>query len=548
MDQERDGNPPSGDDQGARDDLLYQSDELFRLLVQSVKDYAIFMLDPTGHIVSWNTGAQRMKGYAREEILGKHFSIFYVAEDLVSEKPWRELEIAMREGVVEDEGWRVRKDGSRFFANVVITAVHDRDSRLRGFAKVTRDISERRRAEEIRRAMIEQREARVRAEEEKRAAEASFHAAQEASRAKDAFLMTLSHELRTPLTSILGWARLLPTLNSNDESFRPALEAIARAAMLQARLLDDVLDTSRIVSGKLRLTPEPARFSSLIADSIESVRTAANAKEIELRVSVDENVGIIDVDPTRFQQVIWNLLTNAVRFTQPHGRIEVEATRKSDTVVVTVKDNGEGIAREFLPHVFEPFRQAENAGTRTHGGLGLGLSIVRYIVEAHGGKIAASSEGLGRGATFRIELPALRPGASQGRASEPAGEENDRMRHPLRGVRVLLADDDADGREFVRLALEQAGAAVEAVSSAPEALEAFGARPVDVILTDIAMPHVDGYELVKRLRGLSKPLPPVIALTAFPKRELTRDDPFVAFLAKPIEPRTLVDAVARQVR
>ena len=512
--------------------------ELFRLLVQSVKDYAIFMLDPEGHIISWNAGAQRLKGWASHEIIGKHFSTFYPEEDIINEKPRRELETALRDGVVEDEGWRVRKDGTRFFANVIITAVYDAEQNLRGFAKVTRDISERRRAEELRRAMIEQREARLRAEEESRAAQAS-------SRAKDAFLMTLSHELRTPLTSILGWARLLPTLDPNDEAFRPALEAVARAAMLQSRLLEDVLDTSRIVSGKLRLTPEPSRVASLIHDAVESVRTAVTAKEVDLRVHVSDDAGIIDVDPTRFQQVIWNLLTNAVKFTPAHGGVTLEARREGRMLIVTVTDTGEGISRDFLPHIFEPFRQADSSQSRSHGGLGLGLSIVRYIVEAHGGKIFASSEGTDRGAMFRVELPARRLVAREGGGDdEPGADET----HPLRGVRVLVADDDLDGLAFVRRALENAGAAVDAVSSAPAAIEAFGVRPADVILTDLAMPSVDGYELVRRLRAQVSVLPPVIALTAFPRRDITNEGLFVACLAKPIEPGVLVDAVTKHLR
>src|SRR3954470_14814787 len=384
---------------------LRQSTEIFQLLVSSVRDYAIFMLDPNGNIATWNKGAERIKGYKPEEIIGSHFSRFYSEEDKANHKPERELEIARREGSVEDEGWRLRKDGTRFWANVVITAVFDRTGELRGFAKVTRDITERKEAEETRRALLEQREARLQAEEERRRAEASYRVAQEANRAKDEFLMTLSHELRTPMTAILGWARLLPTLSPADTGFMDAVAAIARSAQLQARLIDDVLDVSRIVSGKLRLALETVAIQDVINGAIEAVRPSADARHIAILTSFAPNLGTTIADPTRLQQVIWNLLSNAVKFTPKGGRIIIDARRTSSHVQLAVKDNGEGIDPQFLPHMFEPFRQAENPSTRLHGGLGLGLSIVRYLVEAHGGNVSAESPGRGFGSTFCITLP-----------------------------------------------------------------------------------------------------------------------------------------------
>src|SRR5258706_2444771 len=259
----------------AVEETLRQSEEIFRLLVASVQEYAIFLLDTSGRVSTWNAGAHRIKGYDAREIIGKHFSTFYTEEDLRSHKPERELEIARTEGMVEDEGWRVRKDGTRFWANVVITAIHDESGQLRGFAKVTRDISDRKRAEETQYALLEQREARLQAEEERRHAEASFRVSQEANRAKDEFLMTLSHELRTPMTAILGWSRLLPTLPPGEAAFTEAVAAIARGAKLQARLIDDVLDVSRIVSGKMRLALQQVDIVSAIESAIHTVRTTA---------------------------------------------------------------------------------------------------------------------------------------------------------------------------------------------------------------------------------------------------------------------------------
>jgi PAS domain S-box-containing protein len=230
------------------EETLRRSEEMFRLLIDSVQDYAIYMLDPEGRVSSWNHGAQRIKGYTPEEIIGKHFSVFYTPEDRAAGKPEHNLELARTEGRMEEEAWRVRKDGTRFWANVVITAVHDDSGELRGFAKVTRDVTARREAEETRRSLYEQREARLRAEEEKHRAEMSFRAAQEANRAKDEFLMTLSHELRTPMTAIVGWSRMLPGIPPNDPMFPEAVRSIARSATLQAKLIDDVLDVSRIFS------------------------------------------------------------------------------------------------------------------------------------------------------------------------------------------------------------------------------------------------------------------------------------------------------------
>jgi PAS domain S-box-containing protein len=533
------------------EEALRQSEEIFRLLVASVKDYAIFLLDPTGHITTWNAGAQRIKGYAPEEIIGRHFSTFYPKEDVLDQKPERELEIAQRYGSVEDEGWRVRKDGTKFWANVIITAVHDETGELRGYAKVTRDMTERKRAEEMQRALFEQREARFHAEEERRRAEASYRVAQEANRAKDEFLMTLSHELRTPMTAILGWARLLPTMSPGDAGFNDAISAIARSAQLQARLIDDVLDVSRIVSGKLRLALETVAIEEVINGAIEAVRPSADARHIAILTSFATNLGTTIADPTRLQQVIWNLLSNAVKFTPKGGTIIIDARRSSSHVQISVKDNGEGIDPQFLPHMFEPFRQAENPSTRLHGGLGLGLSIVRYLVEAHGGNVSAESPGRGLGSTFCLTLPvgALKP--EQSKHFTPVLQE---PRAPivtgrLAGVDVLLVDDDREARELVRAALRQAGANVIAVESARLALAELADRHPDLIITDIAMPMMDGYALAREIRKrkeLSKSK--LVALSAFPVSKTANSDAgFDEYLTKPIDPFELVDSVARVV-
>jgi PAS domain S-box-containing protein len=523
---------------------LRQSREVFQLLVSSVRDYAIFMLDPDGRIATWNAGAQRIKQYLPEEIIGRHFSTFYGEEDIRNGKPERELEIARAEGSVEDYGWRIRKDGTRFWANVVITAVYDAQGELRGFAKVTRDITDRKEAEETQKALLEQREARLQAEEERRRAEASYRVAQEANRAKDEFLMTLSHELRTPMTAILGWSRMLPSMPTDDPMFGEAIASIATSAQLQARLIDDILDVSRIVSGKLRLAPETIDVSRVIRNSVDAVNATADAKQITITTSLAPGLGTIVADATRIQQVLWNLLSNAVKFTPRQGSVQLSARRTASHVQITVSDNGEGIDPRFLPHMFEPFRQAESPETRVHGGLGLGLSIVRYIAEAHGGTVSAESEGKSKGSTFTVTLPVL---AVSTNASPVRPTMGDTFLHRdrLHGLDIVLVDDEQESRKMITAVLRAAGAHVVPVDSASAALDVIDQRRPSLVITDIAMPEMDGYALTRLLRECDYGADlKIVALSAFPATNDQRSG-FDAYLSKPIDPFHLVDEVAR---
>ncbi len=523
---------------------LRQSTEIFQLLVASVRDYAIFMLDPNGNVATWNKGAERIKGYRPDEIIGSHFSRFYSEEDKANRKPERELEIARAQGSVEDEGWRLRKDGTRFWANVVITAVFDRTGELRGFAKVTRDISDRKEAEETRRALLEQREARVQAEEERRRAEASYRVSQEANRAKDDFLMTLSHELRTPMTAILGWSRMLPAMSPDDPMFHEAVMSIAGGAQLQARLIDDILDVSRIVSGKLRLSPETMEVARVILNAAEAVNATAQAKNITVTMSLPPTLGVIVADPTRIQQVIWNLLNNAVKFTPRGGKVEVSARRTASQVQISVTDTGEGIDPQFLPHIFEPFRQAESPQTRVHGGLGLGLSIVRYIAEGHGGNVSAESEGRGKGTTFTVTLPVRSITAGSGPVRNAFGDTF-MHRDRLRGLEIVLVDDEQESRKMVAAVLRAAGANLRTYDSAHAALEGIDQHRPAIVLTDIAMPEMDGYAFTRALRerDYGRKIK-IVALSAFPATG-DRASGFDAYLSKPIDPFHLVDEIAR---
>jgi len=380
--------------------------------------------------------------------------------------------------------------------------------------------------------------------------ESARREAEIASRAKDEFLATVSHELRTPLNAILGW-----TASARRGAVRDmdrALATVERSARAQARIIDDVLDLSRIASGKLRLDIAPADLLPALFGAVEAVRPAAEAKGVTLDVGVDDNLGVVAADVDRLQQVFWNLLSNAVKFTPSGGRVQLEATRAGATLVVRVTDTGEGIAADFLPHVFDPFRQADGSTTRRHGGLGLGLAIVKQLVQAHGGTVRAESDGPGKGSSFVTELPARTiPALRLWRAHNDAAESWSRAAAVrLDDVRVLLVDDEEDARQLAREVLAGHGAVVEEASSAHEALQKLGTFKPDVMVSDIAMPSADGFSLIGRVRKLPPELggqTPAIALTAYTLAE-DRDRALAAgfqlHVPKPVDPLQLVSHIA----
>jgi PAS domain S-box-containing protein len=520
-------------DKKRAEDALKESEEKFRLMVEAVKDYAVFMLDPTGHIASWNPGAQRIKGYTADEILGAHFSRFYPREEAESGKPDRELVIAREQGRYQEEGWRVRKDGTQFWASVTITPVLDAQGTLRGFTKVTQDLTQRREAEEQRLALLREQAARAEAEK--------------TNRLKDEFLAVLSHELRTPLNAIVGWAHLLresPRLEQSQVA--RGLEAIDRNATIQTQIVSDVLDISRMTSGKLRLNPRRTDPGPVVNAAIDTIRPAAEAKRISLSARLPAKPEFVYADGDRLQQVVWNILQNAVKFTPAGGRVEARVVRRDSHVEIAVSDTGVGISPEFLPHVFDSFRQADSSSSRRHGGLGLGLAIVKQLVELHGGAVEASSEGEGRGATITVRLP-LMPLTTDVAAEHP---EKHRPTPKLAGVTVLVVDDHADTRDVVAMSLEQAGAAVITAASAAEALAVLRERRPEVLLCDLEMPGESGYELMQKVRALPPDgggLTPAVALTAYARDEdrvRTLLAGFQRHLAKPARPDDLATAVA----
>jgi PAS domain S-box-containing protein len=533
----------------AHEEDLRRSEERFRLLVEGVNEYAVFMLDANGRVASWNAGAERIKGYSSKEIIGQHFSIFYPSEARESGWPDHELQLAAEKGSFVENGWRLRKDGTAFWANVTITALRDDIGRLLGFAKLTRDLTEAKRIEAIELAG-QQREEMLEAERSARMA------AQRATRVKDEFLATLSHELRTPLSAILGWTQVLLRSESSKapEVQKRAIEVIDRNARAQVQLIDDLLDLSRIMTGKIRLDLHQVAFAGIVAAAVDSAIPSAEAKSIRLKTILGASQDVISADSARLQQVVWNLLTNAIKFTPKGGQIQVLLQRVNSHLELSVSDTGIGIPASYLPHVFDRFSQKDSSTTRTFGGLGLGLSICKQLVELHAGSIRAASQGEGKGATFFVQLPLsivhmedpspprIHP------TTESAGA--DVLSLPrLDGVHVFIVDDEPDARDLVRTVLADQGAKVTSFGSAQEALAALRTTRPTVLICDVGMPKMDGYELIRTVRA-EEPRNeriPALALTAFARAEDRKRSlvaGYQAHLAKPFDVGEFILVVA----
>jgi PAS domain S-box-containing protein len=759
-------------------------------IIEEIKDFAIFLVDAQARIISWNEGARRVFGFEESEVKGRNVSLLYTPEDLAFGVPEHELETARREGRSETTRWHRRKDGSRFFSNGVTLALFNDDGSVQGYAKVARDETPRRLAEDelqdarIRleaavaagnvgtwiwdiqsdrvladaslatllgvpferkgaplddyiRAIHPNDRARVQADIEKALDARGFYvteyrvapsdgpvrwleargqvqvdengepsllpgvvfditprkaaeeaaleserqfavladsipqlawmtdatgwifwynrrwydytgttfdemqgwgwqkvhhpdevervterfkqflisgeawedtfplrgrdgkfrwflsrampirdaegrvvrwfgtntdieewrlareAAEQANRIKDEFLATLSHELRTPLNAILGWANLLRSNTLDSATTAQGLETIERNARLQSKLIEDILDVSRIMSGKIALDLQQVELAHVVEAALDSVRPTAGARDISLTLELSPEPGLIKGDAARLQQIIWNLLSNAIKFTPRGGSVRVALGRVESLVQVTVSDSGQGIAPEFLPHVFDRFRQADSSSTRQHSGLGLGLSIVRQLVELHGGTVWAESEGIGHGATFCVQFPLaavalpahestseVAPVAPQ-KSAEPIAVPQRECVQQLTGLRVLVVDDEADARSLIRTVLEGCGAMVRTAASAPEAMALFTQSDFNFLVSDIGMPGEDGYTLLTRLREFcaaqGRTLPPAIALTAFARSEdriRALRTGFAMHVPKPVEPAELIAVVA----
>jgi PAS domain S-box-containing protein len=530
------------------EESVRQSEERFRLLVEGVADYAIFMLDVNGHVATWNSGAARIKGYRSEDIIGQHFRKFYPQDIAESGWPEHELRVAAAEGRFVDEGWRVRKDGSRFWAHVTITALRDEAGRLRGFAKLTRDLTERKRTEALEASGAE-RDQLLEAERGARML------AQRTARMKDEFLATLSHELRTPLNAILGWTQLIrKDAIARPDDLQRGMEVIERNARAQVRLIDDLLDLSRIMSGRFRLDVQQVSLVEIVRGALDSIEPAAQTKGVRLESVLDPRSVIVSADPARLQQVFWNLLSNAVKFTPKGGRIQVLLQRVNSHIEFSVTDSGIGIPAGFLPHVFERFSQKDSSTHREYGGLGLGLAISKQLVDLHGGSIHAKSLGEGHGATFVVVLPLIMLGKETDRSARihPSAAEDLSEAVPvpkLDGVSALVVDDESDARELIQRVLEKQGASVRLAGSGEEALRMLETYQPDVLISDIGMPGMDGYQFMKRMRAgeTSQRRTPALALTAFARADDRKHAilaGYQAHLSKPFDMAELAIVVA----
>ncbi|MDT4952091.1 MAG: hypothetical protein QOJ02_229 [Acidobacteriota bacterium] len=432
------------------------------------------------------------------------------------------------------------------------TALDSTDERLRAITVLQQkarslqaEINERKEVEEqLRASLIREQMARVEAEN--------------ANRLKDEFLDTVSHELRTPLNAILGWAHMIRSTSLDEATVARAIETIERNAKAQAQLVEDILDVSRVVTGKLRLNIEPVDVASVINSAIDSVLLAADSKDIQLEVTLDPSARYVSGDSGRLQQVAWNLLSNAIKFTPTGGRVSVRLERAGTSAQIKVSDTGQGISSQFIPFIFDRFRQADGSSTRRHGGLGLGLAIVRHLVELHGGTVSAESPGAGLGATFTVKLPlAPSPERTKSRRRDAeslrANEANDagvKVLPSLDGLRVLLVDDDQDTLQMLAVILTTYKATVQTTASSSEALEALQWFRPDVLVSDLAMPDDDGYSLISKIRELeaaSGNKIPAVALTAYVRvedRVRALSAGFNMFVPKPVEPTELITAIA----
>ena len=549
---------------------LKRAEEARALLASIVEssDDAIISKDLEGTVLSWNKGAERLYGYSTGEMIGRSISLLMPA-DQADDFP--KIMTALRRGDRVDhyETKRQRKDGEILQISLTVSPLKDASGEVIGASAIARDITGQKRLEREREDLLE-RELAARREAEYahqlsaellRREQAAREEADAANRMKDEFLAVVSHELRSPLNAILGWAGILNGDQADPRTAAQAVETIQRNAKAQAQLIDDLLDISRVVTGKMRLDVQPVEMPLVLQAAVDAVRPAAEGKGIRLQMVIDPGAGPVSGDPGRLQQIFWNLLSNAVKFTPKNGTVRVQLERANSYVEVTVSDSGRGISADFLPYVFDRFRQADSSFTRAHGGLGLGLAIVRQLVELHGGTVAARSEGEGRGATFTVSLPiAIRNDVARYitgalAAKEPAGAA-DKVDCSLRldGLTVVIVDDERDARELLLTILKDCGAEVRAAVSAAEGFEAVGEWRPDLLISDIEMPHEDGLSLIRRIRALPSDgggQVPAIALTAHVRSEdrlRALAAGFDAQVGKPMEPVELVTVVASLMR
>ncbi len=447
-------------------EALRQSEEQLRLLIEGVRDYAIYMLNPQGIIKSWNSGAKVIKGYEAHEVIDKHYGMFFRNEDIAAGLPAKELHDALKQGRTEEEGWRVRKDGSTFWANIVMTPIHA-DGVLLGYAKVTRDMTERTRLRDL----------------------------EHSSRRMNEFLAMLAHELRNPLAPIRNAVSILQLEPAPSTTVRTSRDMIDRQLSHMTRLVDDLLDAGRLTSGKVRIKPELILFNDVVARAIEAIRPDMDVRSHSLALDMPAEDVWVNADPTRLAQVLQNLLGNATKFTPTGGAIKLHARVTNDRLHVEVSDNGAGIAPAAMENIFELFSQGDGIAASRQSGLGIGLSLARALVEMHGGSISASSPGVGEGSVFSFDLPgaSLRISTPRGAGGDDADSES---------VRVLVVDDNRDAADSLSEILRLLGFRVHTAYAGEAAILAVRQVMPDAVFLDIGMPDMDGPAVLRAIRQL----------------------------------------------
>jgi PAS domain S-box-containing protein len=498
------------------EEAIKQSEERLRLLIEGVREYAIFQLSPAGLVVSWNSGAQRINGYEGAEIIGRHFSCLYPPDAVTRDMPGWELRTAVQEGSVEVEGWRVRKDGTRYWSNVVLTALEGGDGRILGFVAITRDLTDRRKVDEL----------------------------LQADRQKNEFMALLTHELRNPLAPIRNALHVLA---------QPAVEP-ATAAQLRdiawrqvdhmARLLDDLLDVTQISQGRIELRRERVDLRKILERSVEDSAPLLTERRHQLTLDLPREALWVDGDPARLEQVFTNLLINAAKYTDPGGRISAAARQEGRQAVIRIRDTGIGIEPLMAASIFDLFVQGERRMDQSAGGVGIGLTLVRRLVELHKGTVHVVSAGLGKGSEFVVNLPGVDPPVSNDKSS-------DRLFVTPPSLRVLVVDDNVDAANSLAIALRLTGQRVRVAYDGETALSFAAEEPPEAVLLDLGMPGMDGFQVARRLRGepaTRRSL--IIALTGWGQdadRRRSREAGFDYHLVKPVDP-TVIGRVLAEYR
>jgi PAS domain S-box-containing protein len=513
------------------------SEARLRTTLESIGD-GVITTDDAGRVTLMNPVAQALTGWTDAGARGRPIEdVFAIINEATRQPVENPVTKVRREGNIvglANHTILISRDGREIPIADSAAPIKVAGGRVQGVVVVFRDVTSQYELERQRTSVLQ-------------IEQAARQEAEAANRAKDEFVATLSHELRTPLSSIFGWTRMLQSGALDATAAHRAVEVIERNARTQMQLIDDLLDTSRMVAGKLRLELHAVDLGGVVNAAVDTIRPAAQAKGVGIEVHVSEPPVIVAGDPDRLQQVVWNLLSNAIRFTPAGGHVDVWLEAHQGQQQIRVVDTGSGIKPEFLPHVFERFRQADASSSRTYSGLGIGLALVRHLVELHGGAVVAQSEGEGRGATFCVRLPRRSPDQDLQPLRLGAAPDIADPSRQLAGLHVLVVDDEADARELARLAFERAGARVTLAASAAEALATVEAGPVDVLVSDIGMPGTNGYVLLESVRGRVGTPIPAIALTAYARledRERALKAGFELHVPKPIDPARLVRAVA----